>query len=269
LAADWHLERALVWVRWFGIAALMLAIPLTMQDDWLLVAPITVVLVLANAATHFLLGGQPSDERVVQCRVLATVIEWSGGLAVFAASEPSLRSSTPVILIVLIMLTSARFRLLGLLTATLLSLATFALLVVYRIEVREVASWSRLWPDMAAWMIAVLMVAAVIWGLIWAGDAARRAIEVQHESQLIRYRRERSGLTDREWEVLQLLCQGLKEVEIARRLNIGPNTVKTHVSHISDKFEVRGGRSAIVAKARDRHLIDEVPSQLRSDKSQG
>jgi two-component system, NarL family, response regulator LiaR len=46
------------------------------------------------------------------------------------------------------------------------------------------------------------------------------------------------ALTERETEVLRLLAQGLSNKEIAQSLNVGEQTVKTHVSHILDKLAV-------------------------------
>jgi DNA-binding NarL/FixJ family response regulator len=46
------------------------------------------------------------------------------------------------------------------------------------------------------------------------------------------------ALTGRETDVLRLLAQGQSNKEIAQHLNIGEQTVKTHVSHILDKLGV-------------------------------
>jgi DNA-binding CsgD family transcriptional regulator len=43
-------------------------------------------------------------------------------------------------------------------------------------------------------------------------------------------------LTDREKEVAVLIWLGLTNAEIAQRLVLSPNTVKTHIRHILDKF---------------------------------
>ncbi|HEY7399865.1 MAG TPA: response regulator transcription factor [Actinomycetota bacterium] len=45
-------------------------------------------------------------------------------------------------------------------------------------------------------------------------------------------------LTPRELEVLQLLAQGAASSEIARRLGVSPNTVRTHVQGILTKLQV-------------------------------
>jgi DNA-binding NarL/FixJ family response regulator len=41
--------------------------------------------------------------------------------------------------------------------------------------------------------------------------------------------------TPKEREILGLLCQGLKNSEIARALSISPSTVKVHLTHMYDK----------------------------------
>jgi DNA-binding NarL/FixJ family response regulator len=48
----------------------------------------------------------------------------------------------------------------------------------------------------------------------------------------------KSPLTERETEILLLLCAGVKNEEIARRLFISPNTVKTHIYNIFKKINV-------------------------------
>jgi DNA-binding NarL/FixJ family response regulator len=47
-----------------------------------------------------------------------------------------------------------------------------------------------------------------------------------------------AALTERETDVMKLLAQGKSNKEIAQALNIGEQTVKTHVSRILDKLEL-------------------------------
>ena len=57
-----------------------------------------------------------------------------------------------------------------------------------------------------------------------------------------------ANLADREREVLDLLAQGLMYKEIADKLGIGFETVRTYVRRIYEKLQVRS-RTEAVAKA--------------------
>ncbi|MFA6276576.1 MAG: LuxR C-terminal-related transcriptional regulator [Pedobacter sp.] len=55
----------------------------------------------------------------------------------------------------------------------------------------------------------------------------------------------RLGLSSRELEVLQLMANGLSNQEIADQLFISLNTVKTHISRIFEKMDVKRRTKAI------------------------
>jgi DNA-binding CsgD family transcriptional regulator len=59
--------------------------------------------------------------------------------------------------------------------------------------------------------------------------------------------KERYCLTDREWQVIQALTQGLTNKEIANTLNIAEPTVKSHMKHIMQKMKCTT-RTAIVSQ---------------------
>lgn len=54
-------------------------------------------------------------------------------------------------------------------------------------------------------------------------------------------------LTDREREVLRLMAAGLTNAEIARRMEVGPATVKTHVAAVLAKTGTRDRTQAVIA----------------------
>lgn len=100
----------------------------------------------------------------------------------------------------------------------------------------------------------VLGVALLFAGLgIWIGNRVaprRRAAEFARNDRAMAA----LGISTRECEVLELIAQGLANKVIARRLEISPNTVKTHVARLFGKLEAQS-RTQAIAKARTLDLL--------------
>jgi DNA-binding CsgD family transcriptional regulator len=62
------------------------------------------------------------------------------------------------------------------------------------------------------------------------------------------------GLSERELEVLQELAAGYANKQIAARLHVSPNTVKTHVARVFEKLGARR-RTEAVRRARELGLV--------------
>lgn len=62
------------------------------------------------------------------------------------------------------------------------------------------------------------------------------------------------GLTPREFQILEHLAKGSSNKEIARSLDVSPNTVKTHIASLFHKLDVNGRGKAVEA-ARSLSLI--------------
>lgn len=56
-----------------------------------------------------------------------------------------------------------------------------------------------------------------------------------------------SSLSHREQQVIALICLGYRNHEIAKILTIAPETVKTHLQRIFDKFDLRSSKELRLA----------------------
>ncbi|MEK7950381.1 response regulator transcription factor [Luteolibacter soli] len=82
-------------------------------------------------------------------------------------------------------------------------------------------------------------------------EIARRVVEAFHqpvkaEPSLL----DEVKLSKRETEILELLCEGLANKEIADRLDISVETVRVHLKHVYEKLHVRS-RTEAAMKYRD------------------
>jgi DNA-binding CsgD family transcriptional regulator len=71
-------------------------------------------------------------------------------------------------------------------------------------------------------------------------------------------------LSDREREVLGLICEGVSDAEMSRRLRLSPNTVRNHIASLYRKIGVNR-RSAAIIWARERGItgLDVVAPRKR------
>jgi len=100
----------------------------------------------------------------------------------------------------------------------------------------------------------VALVAVAFLGLgVWLGAKVfRRAPAVPFVANA--HAQETLGISERELEVLRLLAAGESNKEIAGRLDVSPNTVKTHVTKLFAKLEARR-RTEAIQKARGLGVI--------------
>jgi len=102
--------------------------------------------------------------------------------------------------------------------------------------------------------IYIALIALAFGGLgVWAGmRLARRPAPETFEKNTAALAS--LGITLREQEVLGLLAAGKSNKEIAQKLGVSPNTVKTQVASLYQKLEVQR-RTQAVQKARELALI--------------
>jgi DNA-binding NarL/FixJ family response regulator len=99
----------------------------------------------------------------------------------------------------------------------------------------------------------VALVAAAFLGLgVWVGARLFRKPPAPFEPNI--KVQSTLGVSERELEVLQLLAAGRSNKEIANRLNVSPNTVKTHVAKLFEKLAARR-RTEAISRARELGMI--------------
>lgn len=100
----------------------------------------------------------------------------------------------------------------------------------------------------------VVAVAVIFAGLgLWLGNrltARPRGPDFERNFKALKS----LGISSRECEVLDLLAEGCSNKIIARRLDISPNTVKTHVARVFEKLEV-ASRVQAIRKARELEIL--------------
>ncbi|MGZ5331012.1 MAG: response regulator [Solirubrobacterales bacterium] len=72
-----------------------------------------------------------------------------------------------------------------------------------------------------------------------------RDLQTVSRHRVIAGRHGRVELTSREWEILELMCDGLSGPSIAKRLNLSPVTVRRHCAEAVRKLGVRDREEAI------------------------
>lgn len=91
---------------------------------------------------------------------------------------------------------------------------------------------------------------------IWAGLrlTRKKVVMMSPAFQLNEKTLQDLGISKREYEVLECMAQGLSNQEIAEKLFVSLNTIKTHASNIFLKLEVNR-RTQAIQKAKSLHII--------------
>ncbi len=103
--------------------------------------------------------------------------------------------------------------------------------------------------------IALIFTAVGIWGGMRLTQRKKIIIkEAAAPFVLNQQELERLGISKREHEVLELMAQGFSNQEIADKLFVSLNTIKTHSANLFVKLEVKR-RTQAVQRGKELHLI--------------
>ena len=132
----------------------------------------------------------------------------------------------------------------GLSLAALISLLKF---LEYRLFVRDLS---------IEFYVGIVAVMFTILG-VWVGLklTRRKTIIITNANfQFDESRLEKAGISKREYEVLELMARGFSNQEIADKLFVSLNTIKTHSSNLFLKLEAKR-RTQAIQKAKELNLI--------------
>jgi DNA-binding CsgD family transcriptional regulator len=101
--------------------------------------------------------------------------------------------------------------------------------------------------EMYSVIIAILFLSVGLWIGIKISTSLKTKSKEQKATNM-------HGLSDRELDVVKLMADGLTNQEIADRLYISLNTIKTHISNIYSKLNV-ARRTQAIQKARELNIF--------------
>lgn len=247
-----QLEVTLARVRWYAVPVCLLTVLIFPAIPWPLLVLPGLVFGLGNLGVIQLLRRSQSPARLRQARGLATGIDWAATTASIGAfsNEPAI--ATPAVLLLMVVTTTLRYGIRGLIGASGGALLIIAALMGVQVRMHTVLDVNQAMMILASWAVVVGVMLLVSIALL-RSNAKRRhgaepAVAISTDDPPLHL----CTLSERERQLLPLLAQSdLTYQQIAGLLFISPETVKTHVRRMGRKLGV-SGRENVVAIARER-----------------
>ena len=132
----------------------------------------------------------------------------------------------------------------------------FGLIIIALLILFQLSNASLFVPSIPADII-IGTTAIILIGLgVYLGGVMKKekVVEVTAPQNIDRERITSLGISDRELEVLRLISEGLSNQEIGERLFIAESTIKTHVSSLFVKLDVKR-RTQAVTRAKEWRVI--------------
>lgn len=126
-------------------------------------------------------------------------------------------------------------------------LLAFSLLMLFQLS----SIWSFNYTRSTEWIIILVAIVSLVMGVFLARGKKSGNTEID-TPDLRSY--DELGITEREYEVLCMIDQGLSNKEVAEKLFISQNTVKTHLSNLYVKLDAKR-RTQALKNAKDLKII--------------
>lgn len=132
----------------------------------------------------------------------------------------------------------------------------FGLIIAALLVLFELSKASLFVPELSSDLVLALSGSVFVGLGIYVGLKMRKEkiVEVAAPIEINEEQIEILGLSEREMEVLQLIADGCSNKEVGERLFLSESTIKTHVSNLFVKLDVKR-RTQAVTRAKELRII--------------
>lgn len=132
----------------------------------------------------------------------------------------------------------------------------FGLIIAALLVLFELSKASLFVPELSSDLVLALSGGVFVGLGIYVGLKMRKEkiVEVAAPIEINQEQIEILGLSEREMEVLQLIADGCSNKEVGERLFLSESTIKTHVSNLFVKLDVKR-RTQAVTRAKELRII--------------
>ncbi|MFD2566983.1 response regulator transcription factor [Pseudotenacibaculum haliotis] len=128
----------------------------------------------------------------------------------------------------------------------------FSALIIALLVLFQLSTYSIISGDLdVEFLIAFVAVLSFFVGIYFNRKSKKPSSETQ---TIDRKKIKQLEITDREYEVLELISQGLSNKEIGQKLFLSESTIKTHVSNLLVKLNAKR-RTQALQKAKELNII--------------
>lgn len=284
LARRWRREGWLLWLHWADAAACPLLIPCFPG-----ISPAGALLLgflIALGASAETWRRRPTPARLRAASALATAIEWQAGLGVIALAAYDRGSAAPGLLLILLILTAARYGVRGVAGGTVGAALAIAALVLVQAgplgvlapaEARDpLRNWGWLIGGLTL-TLALLLEPDEVWPRPGRHLASAETLPAPPplppaapSAPGMPAPRRSVRLSEREAAVLALLLwrengRRLPRKELAHRLSITEDTVKTHMRSVARELGAEDASRDVIMRAARRHGLANSASPPADD----